>query len=92
MRPHGRKPASAQQKARHGNPARAFGAISVNIRFWKILVTRVKRFFGNRLSAEKVETFGNAAAADARVRCAQHAARICAAIGGCAHCRNSARR
>jgi hypothetical protein len=43
----GRKLASAQQKARCGNPARASGAISVNTRFWKILVTRVKRFLLN---------------------------------------------
>jgi hypothetical protein len=33
MRPRGRKLASAQQKARRDNPARASGAISVNTRF-----------------------------------------------------------
>jgi len=49
----GRTPASAQQKARRGNPARASGAISVNTRFWKILVTRVKRFLRERLKCRK---------------------------------------
>jgi hypothetical protein len=60
----GRKLASAQQKARCGNPARASGAISVNMRFWKILVTRVKRFFDEfrplMEGAEKPSVSGNA--------------------------------
>jgi hypothetical protein len=35
--------ASAQQKARRGLPPEHLGAVLVNILFWKILVTRVKR-------------------------------------------------
>src|SRR6516225_10260335 len=35
--------ASAQQKARRGLPPGRLGAVLVNMLFWKILVTRVKR-------------------------------------------------
>jgi len=55
----GRKHASAQQKTRRGNPARAFGALSVNALFWKILVTRVKKFFAE--FARSIERAENSA-------------------------------
>jgi hypothetical protein len=35
--------APAQQKARRGVPPGRLGAVLVNMLFWKILVTRVKR-------------------------------------------------
>jgi hypothetical protein len=58
--PRGRKHASAQQKARRGNPARASGAVSVNTRFSKILVTRVKKFFAELAgSSERPENSAN---------------------------------
>jgi hypothetical protein len=86
MRPRGRKHASAQQKARCGNPARTSGAISMNTRVWKILVTRVNNFLLDFAgSVERPENSADLCQSPARKTCGSVGQRRINAYPGCRH-------